>query len=151
MCMLAFIAHNLYWFDCLIFFCCQQLLTYQGCGIYTVRFWNATCTMPRFTGMMTSSNGNIFRVTGPLCGKFTGHWWIPRIKASDAELWCFPWSAPWIKGWVNNREASDLRRQSAHYDIIVMDLGFHVLLEIFIRKKLRLDISYIQLSCGCDS
>ena len=23
---------------------------------------------------MTSSNGNIFRVTGPLCGEFVGHW-----------------------------------------------------------------------------
>ena len=23
--------------------------------------------------MMTSSNGNFFRVTGPLCGEFTGH------------------------------------------------------------------------------
>ena len=23
--------------------------------------------------MMTSSNGNIFRVSGPLCGEFTGH------------------------------------------------------------------------------
>ena len=30
--------------------------------------------------MMTSSNGNIFRVTGPLCGKFTGHWWIPAQR-----------------------------------------------------------------------
>ena len=39
--------------------------------------------------MMTSSNGNIFRVTGHLCGEFTGHRWIPRTKASDAELWCF--------------------------------------------------------------
>ena len=27
--------------------------------------------------MMTSSNGNIFCVTGPLCGEFTGHRWIP--------------------------------------------------------------------------
>ena len=27
--------------------------------------------------MMTSSNGNTFRVTGPLCGEFTGHRWIP--------------------------------------------------------------------------
>ena len=44
--------------------------------------------------MMTSSNGNIFRVTGPLCGEFTGRRWIPRIKASDAELWCFHWSTP---------------------------------------------------------
>ena len=40
--------------------------------------------------MMTSSNGNIFRVTGPLCGEFTGHRWIPRTKASDAELWWAP-------------------------------------------------------------
>ena len=43
--------------------------------------------------MMTSSNGNIFRVTGPLCGEFTGHRWIPLTKASDAVLWCFLWSA----------------------------------------------------------
>ena len=27
--------------------------------------------------MMTSSNGNIFRATGPLCGGFTGYRWIP--------------------------------------------------------------------------
>ena len=44
--------------------------------------------------MMTSSNGHIFRVTGNLCGDFTGHRWIPRTNASDAELWCFLWSAP---------------------------------------------------------
>ena len=43
--------------------------------------------------MMTSSNGNIFRVTGHLCGEFTGPRWIPRTKASDAELLCFLWSA----------------------------------------------------------
>ena len=43
--------------------------------------------------MVTSSNGNIFRVTGPLCGEFTGHRWIPRTKPGDAELWCFLWSA----------------------------------------------------------
>ena len=67
-----------------------------------------------------SSNGNIFRVTGPLCGEFTGHRWIPLTKASDAELWCFLWSVPWINGWVSNREADDLRRHLAHYDVIVM-------------------------------
>ena len=44
--------------------------------------------------MMTSSNGNVFRVTGHLCGEFTGPRWIPHTKASDAELWCFLWSAP---------------------------------------------------------
>ena len=44
--------------------------------------------------MMTSSNGNIFRVTGHLCSEFTGLRWIPRTMASDAELWFFLWSAP---------------------------------------------------------
>ena len=42
--------------------------------------------------MMTSSNGNIFRDTGHLCGEFTGHRWIPHTLASDAELWFFLWS-----------------------------------------------------------
>ena len=44
--------------------------------------------------MMTSSNGSIFRITGPLCWEFPGHRWIPPTKANDAELWCFLWSAP---------------------------------------------------------
>ena len=39
--------------------------------------------------IMTSSNGNIFRVTGQMCGEFTGHRWISGTKASDAELWCY--------------------------------------------------------------
>ena len=70
--------------------------------------------------MMTSSNGNIFRITGHLCGKFTGPRWIARTKASDAELWCFLLIYAWINNWVNNREAGDLRRQHGHYDVIVM-------------------------------
>ena len=70
--------------------------------------------------MMMSSNGNIFPVTGHLCGEFTGQRWIPRTKASDAELWCFIWSDVWINSWVNNREAGDLRRYRVHYDVITM-------------------------------
>ena len=37
--------------------------------------------------MMTSSNEKKknFRVTGHLCGEFTGHRWIPRTKARDAQ------------------------------------------------------------------
>ena len=42
------------------------------------------------TYMMTSSNGNIFCVTGPLWGEATGDRQIPLTKASDAELWYFP-------------------------------------------------------------
>ena len=44
--------------------------------------------------MMTSSNGKIFRVTGPLCVEFTGHRRIPHTKSSDTEFWCFRWSVP---------------------------------------------------------
>ena len=69
--------------------------------------------------IMTSSNGNIFRVTGPLCGDspvpvnspHKGQW---RGALMD-YLICV-----WINGWVNNREAGDLRRYRAHYDVIVM-------------------------------
>ena len=30
----------------------------------------------------------------------------------------------WINGWVNNREAGDLRRHRAHYDVIVMSSDY---------------------------
>ena len=30
----------------------------------------------------------------------------------------------WINGWVNNRDAGDLRRSRAHYDVIVMCVPF---------------------------
>ena len=45
--------------------------------------------------MMTSSNKKI-RVTGPLCGEFTGDRWIPLTKVSDAELWFFSLIWAWI-------------------------------------------------------
>ena len=83
--------------------------------------WLPTCLTFH---MMTSSNGNIFRVDGPLCGEFTGHRWILLTKASDAELWCFLWYAPWINGWVTNREAGDFRRHCAHYYVIVMNQDY---------------------------
>ena len=69
--------------------------------------------------MMTSSNGKISRVTGPLCGEFTGHRRIPRTKASEAELWCFLWSAL-NNSWADNGDAGGLRRNRTHYDVIVM-------------------------------
>ena len=52
------------------------------------------------SGMMTSLNGNIFRVTGHLWVESTGDWWIPLTKASKADLWCFLWSAPEKDGWA---------------------------------------------------
>ena len=69
--------------------------------------------------MMTSSNGNIFCVIGPLLGESTGHRWIPLTIASDAELFFI---CAWTNDWVNNREAGDLWRHGAHYDVTVIFL-----------------------------
>ena len=69
--------------------------------------------------MMPSSNGNIFR-----------YW--PCVRGIHRSPVNFPHEGQWrgalmfslicarINGWVNNREASDLRRHCAHYDVIVM-------------------------------
>ena len=70
--------------------------------------------------MMTSSNGSIFRVTGHLCGEFTGHRWIPRTKGQWRGALMFSLICSWINGWVNNHEAGDLRRHRAHYDVTVI-------------------------------
>ena len=56
---------------------------------YKMEWYYYKKNCPPSLNMTTSSNGNIFRVTGPLWGEFTGHRWIPLTKASYAELWCF--------------------------------------------------------------
>ena len=70
---------------------------------------------------MTSSNGNIFRVTG--------HLWIHRSpvnsphKGHRRRALMFSLICAWINGWVNNREAGDLRRYRAHNDVTVMNIS----------------------------
>ena len=64
-------------------------------------------------GMMTSSDGNIFRGTGPSWGEFTGHRWIP-LKGLWRGALMFSLILARTNGWVNNREAGDLRRHRAH-------------------------------------
>ena len=86
---------------------------------------------------MTSSNGNNFRVTGHLCGEFTGHRWIPRTKASDAEFWCFLWSASekrlskQSRGWWFETSSRSLWRQrngnQPHYACLNWWLLYHQL------------------------
>ena len=39
--------------------------------------------------MMTSSKGNIFRVTDPLCGESTGDRWIPLKKPVTRSFYVF--------------------------------------------------------------
>ena len=70
--------------------------------------------------MMTSWNGNIFRVL---------HWsFVRRIHRSPVY---FPRKGQWrgafvfsmIGAWTNNRDAGDLGYHCAHYDVIVMGTG----------------------------
>ena len=88
----------------------ESKMNYVACAQLTFQIVNFTnviilCyTVPQIPGschrqisaipasMMTSSNGNIFRVTGPLCGKFTGPGEFPT-------------------------QAGDWGRQRGHYDV----------------------------------
>ena len=72
---------------------------------------------------MTSSNGNIFRNTGPLRGIHQSQVNSPH-KGQWRGALIFSLSCAWINGWVNNRDAGDLRRYRAHYDVIVMKIVF---------------------------
>ena len=72
---------------------------------------------------MTASNGHIFRVTGHLCGDFTGPRWIPNTKPVTRRFDVFFDVRLKKNGWVNNREAGNLRRYRGHYDVIIMSRG----------------------------
>ena len=70
--------------------------------------------------MMTSSKGNIFRVTDPL-------WWgIHRspVNSPHKGQWCgalmFSLICAWTNDWANHRDASDLRHNRDHYDVTAM-------------------------------
>ena len=55
----------------------------------------------------------------------------------------------WINDWVNNREASDLRRYHAHYDVIVMYhqvISNHIIDEwvlVFHKELFKLPMPYL--------
>ena len=49
-----------------------------------------------------------------LCAVYSPH------KGQWREALMFSVICVWINDWVNNREAGDLRRYRAHYDVIVM-------------------------------
>ena len=62
---------------------------------------------------MTSPNGNIFRVTGPLWGGIHRSPVNSPHKSQWRGALMFYLICAWINGWVNNGEAGDLRRQRA--------------------------------------
>ena len=79
--------------------CYKYLLKYGHLEYINKRTWRGLvptgiCDRPWYISwqlsMMTSSNGNIFRVTGPLWGESTGHPCVVLLaQASNAEIWCF--------------------------------------------------------------
>ena len=89
------------------------------CGV-NLTYPVGTDDIETWRNMMTSSNGNIFRVTSPLCGEFTGPGEFPTREGQWREALMFSLIYTRIKGWVNNGEAGDLRRYRAHSDVTVM-------------------------------
>ena len=66
--------------------------------------------------MMTSSNGNIFRVIGPLSAVNYPH------KGQWRGALMFSLICAWINGWINNCEPGGLKRHRAHYDVIALTI-----------------------------
>ena len=99
------------------------------------QFWIFVSTLL----MMTSSNGNIFRVTGPLCGEFTGPGEFPTKRPVTRSFDVF------FDLRLNKREAGDLRRHRGHYDVSVMYRG------IVIVSPFTTSILYISVHTYCIS
>ena len=63
-----------------------------------------------FSALLALCGGN-----SPVTGEFPSQ--RPVTQSFDASLIC-----SWINGWLNNREAGDLRRYHAYDDVTVMDV-----------------------------
>ena len=68
---------------------------------------------------MTSSNENIFRENGPLCGEFAGPGEFPAQRPVTRSFDVF-FDLRLNKRLSKNREAGDLRGHRGHYDVNVM-------------------------------
>ena len=68
---------------------------------------------------MTSSNGNISALLALCAGNSPSPVNSPH-KGQWRGALAFSFIYAGINGWINNREAGDLRSHSAHYDVIVM-------------------------------
>ena len=65
--------------------------TEHRCGFWPVKM-NILCADTRLvypTARCPPWHGNSFRITGPLWGESTSHWWIPPQRASNTVFWCF--------------------------------------------------------------
>ena len=79
------VTRKMFPFDDVVMIDCLPINNLIFSGWIVIWFSN---TDAMFLIMKTSSYGDIFRVTCPLCGKSAGNWWIPLTKTSDTDLWC---------------------------------------------------------------
>ena len=70
--------------------------------------------------MMTSSIGNIFPHYWPFVRGIHRSSLNSPHKGQWRGALMFSLICAWSNGWVNTREAGDLRRYRAHYDVVVM-------------------------------
>ena len=101
----------------------HQLLSVTGWVFYKRHIYIGGRNSARF--IITSSNGNIVRVTGPLWWQITGRRWIPLKMASKAGFGVF--SDVSLNKWLHKQlRAGELRRHRAHYDVTVMQNFTHL-------------------------
>ena len=81
---------RLAWMDFIIFVILNMWLPCDISGVSGIELPGDRYSLPWWR----HQNGNSLSVTGPLCGEFIGHRWIPLTKTSDMELSCFIWSVP---------------------------------------------------------
>ena len=66
--------------------------------------------MEAFSALLALCAGN-----SPVTGEFPAQ--RPVMRSFDVFF-----DLGWINGWINNREAGDMRRHRAHYDVVVMNM-----------------------------
>ena len=109
-------------------------VVFYGGGTMNFAMWEASsklCIIGLFNvkikySLMTSSNGNIFRVTGPLCWEFTGEFHHKSQRPGALML---------------SKQSGDLRRHRAHYDVTVMVHYFHMGLTLPRRQAARTSVT----------
>ena len=68
--------------------------------------------------------------------------WISPHKAQWRGALMISLICVWINGWINNREAGDLRHHRGYYDVIVMEWGY--------LWQVHAEICEQGLFCHCD-
>ena len=119
-------------------------VSHAHCIVLLYSVGNKITTTIHYTWRMMTSNENRFRVTDPLCGNSPVTDEFPA-KGQWRGALMFSLLSAWINGWVDNREAGDLRRHRAHYDVIVIEFPKGV----FVRLKIQARFFIVSLLTLC--